>query len=221
MNRIEKLVREAKKPVALTGAGISAPSGIPTFQGEWKDRPVRDFLTRRYYRSHPLEFFELYAEMVGWCRKPVNAAHLKLAEWGIPVITQNIDGLHTRAGSRDVIEMHGTLSQVICRHCGKRMPAEEFVAKIRPTYESGDRDAMMQAIRCECGEIFDTDVVLYDDRVRGIEAAWTLAEECDLLLVIGTSLVTYPAALLPDIARKNGARIVVVNEDCVRDLTEE
>ena len=88
MNRIEKLVREAKKPVALTGAGISAPSGIPTFQGEWKDRPVRDFLTRRYYRAHPLEFFELYAEMVGWCRKPVNAAHLKLAEWGIPVITR-------------------------------------------------------------------------------------------------------------------------------------
>lgn len=221
MNPIEKRVKQAKFPIALTGAGISAPSGIPTFQGNWKGQPIRDFLSRDYFRQDPVGFFELYMDMVSWCRKDVNPAHMKLAEWGIPVITQNIDGLHTRAGSREIIELHGTLSHVVCRKCGARMDAEEFVARIAPAYASGDRAAMEAAIRCECGEIFDTDVVLYGDRVRGIEQAWGLAEKCDLMLVVGTSLVTYPAAMLPDIARRAGARIIVVNEDCVRDLTQE
>lgn len=221
MNPIEKQIREAKHPVALTGAGISAPSGIPTFQGNWKGRPIREFLTRSYFKRHPLEFFELYMEMVGWCQKPVNAAHLKLAEWGIPVITQNIDGLHTRAGSKHIVEMHGTLSKVCCRHCGKTMDSMAFVEKIRPAYEAGDREMMKEAIRCDCGAIFDTDVVLYDDRVRGLDEAWQLTDSCDLMLVVGTSLSTYPAALLPEEARKHGAKIIVVNEDCIRYLTEE
>lgn len=221
MNPIEKKVRAAKFPVALTGAGISAPSGIPTFQGSWKDRPIRDFLTRRYFKAHPEEFFELYMEMVGWCRKPVNAAHLKLAEWDLPIITQNIDGLHTRAGSRNIIEMHGTLSRVVCRHCGSVMDAEDFVEKIRPAYESGDKKAKNQAIRCECGKIYDTDVVLYDDSVHGVEAAWSLAEKCDLMLVVGTSLTTYPAAMLPEVAARHGAEVILVNDDCIRQLTQE
>lgn len=221
MNSIERQVKAARFPVALTGAGISAPSGIPTFQGSWKGRPIRDFLTRRYFRAHPEEFFELYIEMVGWCQKPVNAAHRKLAEWGIPVITQNIDGLHTRAGSRAIIEMHGTLSQVVCRHCGKVLAAVDFVEKVRPAYEEGDRAAQNRAIRCECGHIFDTDVVLYDDSVHGVEEAWSLAEKCDLMLVVGTSLTTYPAAMLPEIAARKGAKIILVNDDCIRQLTAD
>lgn len=221
MNSIEKKVKAAKFPVALTGAGISAPSGIPTFQGTWKGQPIRDFLTRRYFRAHPEEFFELYMEMVGWCRKPVNAAHLKLAEWGIPVITQNIDGLHTRAGSKTIVEMHGTLSRVVCRKCGKMMDAEDFVEKIRPAFVTGDKAAMRMATKCDCGKMFDTDVVLYDDSVHGVEEAWALAEKCDLMLVIGTSLTTYPAAMLPEVAARHGAQIILVNDDCIKQLTED
>ena len=86
MNDIERQVREARCPVALTGAGISAPSGIPTFQGSWKGRPIRDFLTRDYFLMHREGFFELFVEMVGWCDKEPNAAHKALAALDIPVI---------------------------------------------------------------------------------------------------------------------------------------
>ena len=219
MNSIERRVRAARFPVALTGAGISAPSGIPTFEGTWKGRPIRDFLSRDYFNAHPEGFFELYMDMVSWCRKPVNAAHRKLVEWDLPVITQNIDGLHTRAGSRRVIEMHGTLSQVVCRRCGRRMAAEAFVERIRPAFASGDSKAMRQAIRCDCGKIFDTDVVLYGDSVHGVEEAWALAEQCDLMLVVGTSLTTYPAAMLPEVAARHGAEIILANDDCIAQLT--
>ena len=80
MNRIEEQVLSAKRPVALTGAGISAPSGIPTFQGTWRGRPIRDFLSRDFFEAHPRQFFELYCEMVSWCRKEPNPAHLQLAK---------------------------------------------------------------------------------------------------------------------------------------------
>lgn len=221
MNSIERRVKAAKHPVALTGAGISAPSGIPTFQGTWKGRPIRDFLSRDYFHSDPEGFFELYMDMVAWCRKPVNAAHKKLVEWGLPVITQNIDGLHTRAGSQTVLELHGTLSQVVCRRCGRRMDSEAFVEKIRPAFESGDRKAMRQAIKCDCGKIFDTDVVLYGDSVHCIEEAWELAQTCDLMLVVGTSLTTYPAAMLPEVAARHGAEIIMANDDCIAQLTQD
>lgn len=222
MNKIEEKVKAARFPVVLTGAGISAPSGIPTFQdGTWKGRPIRDFLSRWVFDEYPVEFYELFIEMVGWCQKPVNAAHLKLAEWGVPVITQNIDGLHTRAGSKNVLELHGSLSRVICRYCGKTISSEEFVNTIRPAYESGDNEAKLQAITCECGCIYDTDIVLYGDRVHSIDQAYDLVEQCDLMLVVGTSLEVNPAASLPQIAWSHSAEIIMVNEDCVRELAAD
>ncbi len=222
MNEIERRVKSAKRPVALTGAGISAPSDIPTFQGTWKGRPIRDFLSRDYFEANRAEFFELFLDMVSWCDREPNEAHKKLAEWNVPVVTQNIDGLHTRAGSKDVIELHGTLQKVVCPRCKNTMDARAFRKALKPLYDARDRVALQKALSCpKCGAMWDTDVVLYGDNVRGIDIAYEMAQDCDLMLVIGTSLVTYPAAALPDVARRSGAKILMINDDCVGRMTAE
>lgn len=219
MNEIEQLVREAHHPVALTGAGISAPSGIPTFQGTWKGLPIRSFLTRSYFDQNRIEFFELFIEMVSWCDKEPNKAHKALAALDIPVITQNIDGLHEKAGSRHVYPLHGTLHTVHCIRCGKRFAAREFAEKLRALYKEGSISSLKECLHCPCcGGNIDTDVVLYGDNVQHLHDAIRLSEEADLMLVIGTSLTTYPAAAMPEIARKHGARIVMINEDCISAL---
>jgi len=219
MNRIENMVRMAKNPVALTGAGISAPSGIPTFQGTWKGQPIRDFLSRDYFCTDYVGFFELFCEMVDWCDKEPNPAHKALAALNIPIITQNVDGLHEKSGAKEVYPMHGTLHTVHCVKCGRRQRASELAAKLRPLYKNGDRAEILKALRCpHCGGGIDTDVVMYGDSVRYLNEAMELSRKADLMLVIGTSLVTYPAAALPKIARANGAKIVMINEDCVGAL---
>lgn len=220
MSQMLRALRSARKPLALTGAGISAPSGVPTFQTQWKGRPVRDFLGRDYFYKDPVGFFELFCMMESWCKAEPNAAHAALAEHKVPVLTQNIDGLHQKAGSDVVLELHGNLRNVVCPACGRISSAHELCRTLRPLYEAGDASAILRAIRCPCGERWDTDVVLYDDPVRGLEEAVDRLMDCDLLLVIGTSLQTYPAASLPDIARQRGARILVEDRDCIAALTE-
>ncbi len=213
-------IRAARRPVALTGAGISAPSGVPTFQSRWKGRPVRDFLGRDYLARDPVGFFELYCAMEQWCDAAPNEAHRALARHKVPVITQNIDGLHQKAGSAEVIELHGNLRIVRCAKCGREGTAKAFCAALRPLYAAGDVDAIRRALRCPCGGAMDVDVVLYGDAVRDMDRAAEWIERCDLLLVIGTSLTTYPAAALPDLARRHGARVMTEDADCVRALTE-
>lgn len=214
-------LRQAKRPVALTGAGISAPSGVPTFQGAWKGRPIRDFLGRPYFRQDPLGFFELYCAMEQWCDAQPNAAHLALAAHDVPVITQNVDGLHQKAGSRRVIELHGNLRHTVCKRCGAMGSAHALCEALRPLYKAGDAQGIRDALACSCGEMTDIDVVLYGDAVRGLDEAMAWLRQADLLLVIGTSLETYPAATLPDIARQSGARILVEDRDCIAALTDQ
>lgn len=219
MNEIERIIRNARHPVALTGAGISAPSGIPTFQGKWKGRPIRDFLSREFFDSHTEEFFELFITMCGWCDKEPNEAHRALAALGIPVITQNVDGLHEKAGTKTVYPLHGTLRTVHCAKCGKKRSAKEFADELRPCYEANDMNAVRKKLHCpECGGDMDVDVVLYGDNIRNLYEAIELSSNADVMLVIGTSLSTYPAAALPDIAHKRGARVIVINDDCVSAL---
>lgn len=218
---LRKAILAAKRPVALTGAGISAPSGVPTFQAEWKGKPMRDFLSRAYCRKHPAAFFELYCAMEAWGHVAPNAAHLALAALSVPVITQNIDGLHQQAGSREVIELHGNLRIVRCPQCGCEMPAEALCAGLRPLYAAGDERAVLDALHCACGGRMDTDVVLYGDAVRGLEKAAQWIESCDLLVVIGTSLTTYPASALPDMARQHGAKVLMEDRDCLAALAEQ
>lgn len=212
-------IRNAACPVALTGAGISAPSGVPTFQSRWKGRPVRDFLGRDYFAHDPMGFFELYCAMEAWCHAVPNAAHRALADHGLAVITQNIDGLHQQAGSRYVVELHGNLRLLLCARCGQRFAAEAFCAMLRPLYEKGATEEIQNRLHCECGGRIDVDVVLYGDAVRGMDSAADLLSRCDLLVVIGTSLETYPAAMLPDVARKGGAKVLIEKNDCVAALT--
>lgn len=213
-------LKKAKHPVALSGAGISAPSGVPTFQGLWKGRPIRDFLGRDYYRRDPVGFFELYCSMEQWCQAQPNAAHMALAAHHVPVITQNIDGLHQKAGSERVIELHGNLRNIFCTKCGATFPAHALCETLRPLYAAGDTDAVKKALACpHCGGKLDIDVVLYGDAVQSMEEAVDLLEACDLLLVIGTSLETYPAAALPDIARRHGARVMLEDRDCIKALS--
>ena len=211
--------RSAAFPVALTGAGISAPSGLPTFQADWKGRPIRDFLSREYFASDPYGFFELYCAMEAWGRAEPNAAHQALARLKLPVITQNIDGLHQKAGSSRVVELHGNLRNLLCPACGATMPAGPVCQALRPLYAAGDKSGVLRLLRCACGGALNVDVVLYGDAVRGLPEASSWLNRCDLLLVIGTSLQTYPAALLPDIARRNGARVLIEDRDCIGALS--
>lgn len=221
MNELIQRIRRARNPVALTGAGISAPSGIPTFQGSYKGQAIRDRLTRGYMRDNPVDFFELYCDMVDWSRKEPNAAHYALHDLNVRVITQNIDGLHARAGSTDALEMHGSLRFVLCHNCGWRQDAPEFAAHFRQAF-AASRPQALGALACPvCGRMIDTDVVLYTDAVRHLDEAWDLAAASDLFLVIGTSLVTYPAASLPDVARQAGAEVVMINDDCIAAFKED
>lgn len=221
MNDLKRLIKSSRYPAALTGAGISAPSGIPTFQGSYKGRPLRDYLTRDYMEDHPIDFFDLYCDMVKWCEKEPNLAHYALKELNVRVITQNIDGLHAKAGSTDALEMHGSLRFVLCHGCGWREDSAEFAARYREARAQGDK-AARHALRCPvCGEAIDTDVVLYSDAVRHLSEAIDIASSCDLFLVIGTSLVTYPAAGLPDVARQSGAKVIMINDDCIKAFSDE
>ncbi len=206
-------LQESCHPVAFTGAGISAPSGIPTFDMQWKGMPVRDFLSREYFSSDPLGFFELFSVMAAWRNQQPNAAHLALARLGLPVITQNVDGLHQKAGSSKVIELHGNAAMLRCRACGHSEDSRLLVGALP---EELDR-----LVYCRvCNSLFDIDVVLYGDPLRDWEQAIAETMQADLLLVIGSSLTTYPANQLPELAEHNGARVIAINKDCERVLED-
>jgi NAD-dependent SIR2 family protein deacetylase len=167
MNRIENMVRMAEHPVALTGAGISAPSGIPTFQGTWKDQPIRNFLSRDYFFEDYAGFFELFCEMVDWCDKEPNPAHKALAALNIPIITQNVDGLHEKSGAKEVYAMHGTLKTVHCINCKQKQNSSELAARLRPLYQRGDKDAIFEALRCpHCAAISENGRSVSDTSFR-------------------------------------------------------
>ena len=208
MSSLQKALEAARYPVALTGAGISAPSGIPTFDMSWKGQPVRDFLTRDYFTADPYGFFELFREMVKWGYKEPNLAHRALSHFDVSIVTQNIDSLHQKAGSRRVIEVHGNCKMLICRQCGNIADSSRLLAE--------GTQALRDAAHCDrCAKLFDIDVVLYGDSLRDWWGAVEEASKADLFLVIGTSLTTYPANQLPRMAQRNGAKQIHINEDCI------
>ena len=186
--------------VAFTGAGISKQSGIPTFE----ELDNRALLTRRFCQVHPKEFYDNLLSMERVCRgaRP-NAAHLALFAGKVPVITMNIDGLHQRAGSRDAMEIHGSLSQVHCRACGVDYP----FAQIEEGYTCP-----------RCGRVLDHDVVLYDDNLALLPMALRLAGSAQELLVVGTSFYTSTSSYVTDYARDRGARITIINQDAAHEV---
>lgn len=233
MNEAASIVGESRKLVAFSGAGVSEESGIPTFRdpgGLW-DRfdPMElgggDIFTALISGvSVSGAAADFVAEMLRVLEKaPPNAGHYALGElekMGIlrSVITQNIDNLHREGGSTRVIEVHGSLFRLACMVCANRMQLvrEELLALGRDLVElmlKGDLQAIVRLVsRCtKCGGPCRLDVVGFGEPVQDMGLAMSEAKEADVLLILGTSGMVYPAAYIPEHAKKGGARIIEIN----------
>jgi NAD-dependent deacetylase len=211
--RLAALIREHQPCVVLTGAGVSTESGVPDFRsasGIWAEFDPREYATLGAFRRDPEKVWRFYAPRFAMltAAEP-NPAHLALAELerrGLvrAVVTQNIDLLHERAGTRDVVEVHGSIRTSSCPGCGTVHPLAEVV----PLIEKHG------APPCPaCGTILKPDVVFFDELLPegAMERATALAEEAGLLLVVGSSLEVYPVADLPRATLAAGGIVAVVN----------
>ena len=206
---LRRAVSHMKRGVFFGGAGVSTESGIPDFRsqdGLYRQKykyPPETILSRTFFDRHTEEFFDFYRNKMLCLSARPNAAHKKLAQWEeegklAAVVTQNIDGLHQRAGSRRVFELHGSVLRNFCMACGKSYPVS-FVAETAGIP------------RCSCGGIIKPDVVLYEEPLDGatLEGAVRAIRAADVLIVGGTSLNVYPAAGLIDYFE--GDSLIVVN----------
>jgi NAD-dependent deacetylase len=208
------LIRENQPCVALTGAGISTESGIPDFRsptGMWAEFDPLEYATMSAFRRDPAKVWRFYAPRFSMLidAEP-NSAHLALAELerrGLlrAVVTQNIDLLHERAGSRDVVEVHGSIRTSTCPDCG----AQYRLAEVVPLIEAGDGAPSCPA----CAGILKPDVVFFDELLppEAIDRAYELAAGARLLLVVGSSLEVWPVAELPLVTLRAGGKVAVVN----------
>ena len=219
--RTRELITAGRDVAVLTGAGMSAESGVPTFRGQggfWENESFEELATPRGFARDPDKIWRWYdARRQGVAGCAPNAGHRALAGYearhpGLRVITQNIDGLHQAAGSREVVELHGALFRVRCTREGtvredRRVPLPE----IPP--------------RCSCGALLRPDIVWFGEPlpVQAVEAAYGAARRALLFLVIGTSAVVYPAAGLPAVASEAGARVVEINPEptAISDQVDE
>jgi NAD-dependent deacetylase len=214
--RLAELVRGAERVVALTGAGISVPSGIPDFRspgtGLWENVNPMEVAHIDVFRRDPARFWSFYGERFATLEdKQPNAAHRALAELeerGLlgAVITQNIDRLHRKAGTRELIEVHGTIDHASCLRCGARYSLEDTRARL-----AADPDGVP---RCVCGNPLKPDVVLFGEYLPedALLRAERLAREADLILCIGSSLEVYPVADLPARTLASGGTVAIVTQ---------
>lgn len=214
--RLAELMREASSVVALTGAGVSVPSGIPDFRspgtGLWTKVNPMEVAHIDVFLSDPQRFWSFYGHRFDALEdKAPNPAHAVLAELeqaGLleAVITQNIDRLHSRAGSREVVEVHGSIATSSCLECRTNLPLEEVR---RRQSEAGDG-----VPRCDRGHPLKPGVVLFGELlpVAAIERAERLAAEADLLLCIGSSLEVYPVAGLPEVTLASGGQLAIITQ---------
>ena len=210
IRKLKELIDGSDNIVFFGGAGVSTESGIPDFRsvdGLYNQTfryPPETILSHTFYEKHTEEFYQFYrAKMLAPDAQP-NAAHYKLAQWEREgrlkaVITQNIDGLHQKAGSREVLELHGSVLRNYCTRCGK----------------FHDLDFILHTTgvpRCECGGVVKPDVVLYEEALNEDVMARAIhyIRQADVLLIGGTSLVVYPAAGLVQYYR--GSKLAVVNK---------
>jgi NAD-dependent protein deacetylase/lipoamidase len=214
--RVAELIRDAGSVVALTGAGISVPSGIPDFRspgtGLWTGVDPMEVAHIDVFRSDPERFWHFYGNRFQTLEgKEPNGAHRALArleQAGLvsAVITQNIDRLHAKAGSSDLVEVHGSIARSSCQHCGASYP----LADVR------SRQAADQAgiPRCDCGRPLKPDVVLFGEYlpVAALTRAEHLAAGADLMLCIGSSLEVYPVAQLPQTTLDGGGQIAIITQ---------
>lgn len=205
--------RSAGRAVVFSGAGVSRESGLDTFRGAgglWEKMRPEELATPQAFRREPAKVWQWY----GWRYEKAtgarpNPAHLALVEWeglfpSFVVITQNVDGLHRRAGSRSLLELHGTILQARCSRCGRMRDMGEAIA------ESPEEPPV-----CDCQGRFRPAVVWFGENLDPdvLNAAYEKASDCDLLVSVGTSSTVYPAAGLIEVAHRSGACIVEVNPE--------
>ena len=209
--QLQQMIQQAKSVVFFGGAGVSVPSGIPDFRSadglynQKYDYPPEQIISHSFFCRNPEEFYRFYKDRMLYPDAKPNAAHRKLAEMEKAgklraVVTQNIDGLHQAAGSRQVFELHGSVHRNYCMRCGRFYSLEEIMQ-------------MPGVPRCSCGGMIKPDVVLYEEALDSavLEGALRAIAECDLLIIGGTSLAVYPAAgLVRQLPRF--AKLVVINK---------
>ena len=208
--RAAELFRKAKRVVVLTGAGISTPSGIPDFRSEgsglWSQAEPMEVASLNTFRTSPERFFNWFRPLADQIfNAQPNAAHLALAELELTIVTQNIDGLHQKAGSKEVVELHGTLRTLSCTECFKQFDSSSF---LQAYIENGTIP-----LCSNCNGILKPDVILFGEQLP--QSAWFEAQretrQCDLMLVAGSSLEVLPVAGLPMQALDRGAHLIVIN----------
>ena len=204
---VAALLRDARHVVVFTGAGVSAESGVPTFRSDanalWREVDVRNFAYPDGYRRNQPDAWRWYGQRAAKVREvEPNAAHVAVAEIELRVpefllVTQNIDNLHQRAGSRNVLELHGNLREARCFDCDTRSP---WVA---------------DPVCAACGGLLRPDVVMFEEELPpgAMDRAREAAQSCDLLLSGGTSNLVWPATEVPRYALRSGADVVIINPD--------
>jgi NAD-dependent deacetylase len=216
-------LKESQYTVSLTGAGVSTASGIPDFRGPnglYKRLPNNIF-DLEFFKNNPAKYYELTFDLVhSFDEKQPSTTHKmlsKLEKTGYleAVITQNIDGLHQKAGSSNVVELHGNTSKFLCLNCGKSYSKEdltEILNKQNPP-------------KCSCGGLIKPDVVFFGEMLPmdAINKAEQLSVNAELFVALGSSLVVYPAAQFPLISKRNGSKLIIVNRgesglDSIADL---
>ena len=214
--RLAELIRESGSVVALTGAGISVPSGIPDFRtpgtGLWHDVDPMEVAHIDVFRRDPERFWRFYGDRFHALEhKQPNRAHdalVVLERAGLldAVITQNIDQLHARAGSRELVEVHGTIAHSSCLRCGSRYP----LAEVRSRQAASDGGIP----RCDCAEPLKPDVVLFGEYLPpdALARAERLAAGADLMLCVGSSLEVFPVADLPQLTLAAGGSIAILTQ---------
>ncbi len=210
-----ELLQASKRAVVLTGAGISTPSGIPDFRSEgtglWAKFEPMDVASLSAFRYHPERFFEWMRPLIrSILDAQPNASHraiARLEDAGFvnTVITQNIDNLHQKAGSRNVLETHGSLETLSCGRCFTIFPSAGYIA---PYLEAGTIPHCLQ-----CGGILKPDVILFGEQLpqQTWQEAVKASRACDLMLVVGSSLEVLPVASLPMQSLDRGAHLIIVN----------
>lgn len=206
---LKKMIQESKRIVFFGGAGVSTESGIPDFRSvdglynQTYRYPPETILSHTFFKKYTEEFYEFYKKKMICLSAQPNAAHRKLAQWEeegklTAVVTQNIDGLHQLAGSKQVLELHGSVHRNFCQTCGSFYDAEYILhSRGIPT--------------CSCGGVIKPDVVLYEEGLdnQTVSSAIKHISEADTLIIGGTSLAVYPAAGLIDYYK--GKNLVLIN----------
>ncbi len=205
-------LRAAERMVAFTGAGVSQESGLATFRGRddalWQRFRPEELATPQAFERHPRRVWQWYASRFGTASavepNPAHHALVRLADLfpSFLLVTQNVDGLHQRAGSRGVVELHGTLRHARCHACDRRMEMRDAVER-----------SPEEPPACACGGLFRPAVVWFGEPLplAALERATTAAAGADLLLAVGTSATVFPAAGLIELAHRGGAAVIEVN----------